>query len=92
MGGEEDKPKATITFTPNKRKNYLSYQIINSGLKTAEIQLQSKVASEVAGTMVDKLKEVPDSLEKTDEGVGQIKDGSVALKIKVFKHLHHGYQ
>ena len=78
-GGEEDKQKATITFTPNKRKNYLSYQIINSGLKTAEMQLQSKVASEVAGTMADKLKEVPDSLEKIEDGVGQIKDGSVAL-------------
>ncbi len=78
-GGEEDKQKATITFTPNKRKNYLSYQIINSGLKTAEMQLQSKVASEVAGIMADKLKEVPDSLEKIEDGVGQIKDGSVAL-------------
>lgn len=78
-GGEEDKQKATISFTPNKRKNYLSYQIINSGLKTAEMQLQSKVASEVAGTMADKLKEVPDSLEKIEDGVGQIKDGSVAL-------------
>lgn len=78
-GREEDKQKATITFTPNKRKNYLSYQIINSGLKTAEMQLQSKVASEVAGTMADKLKEVPDSLEKIEDGVGQIKDGSVAL-------------
>ena len=66
-GGEEEKQKATITFTPNKRKNYLSYQIINSGLKTAETELQSKIASEVAGTMVDKLKGVPDSLDEIDE-------------------------
>lgn len=78
-GGEEDKQKATITFTPNKRKNYLSYQIINSGLKTAEMQLQSKVSAEVADTMAGKLKEVPDSLDKIDGGVGQIKDGSEAL-------------
>ena len=78
-GAEENKQKATITFTPNKRKNYLSYQIINSGLKTAEMQLQAKVSAEVAGTMANKLKEVPDSLEKIDGGVGQIQNGSKAL-------------
>ena len=78
-GGEEDKQKTTIVFTPNKRKNYLSYQIINSALKTAEMQLQSKVASQVADTMANKLKEVPDNLEKISDGVGQIKNGSEAL-------------
>ncbi|MBR3325345.1 MAG: YhgE/Pip domain-containing protein [Clostridia bacterium] len=76
---EEEKQKAVITFTPNKRKNYLSYQIINSGLKTAEMQLQSKVSAEVAGTMSDKLKEVPDSLDKIVDGVDQIYDGSGRL-------------
>ena len=78
-GGEEYKQKATITFTPNKRKNYLSYQIINSALKTTEIKLQGKVAGEVAETMANKLKEVPDSLDKIDGGVGQIKDGANSL-------------
>lgn len=77
--GEEYKQKTTIVFTPNKRKNYLSYQIINSALKTAEIQIQSKVAGEVADTMADKLKEVPDSLDKIDGGIGQIEEGSVSL-------------
>ena len=74
-GKEKDKEKAIISFMPNKRKNYLAYQIINSGLKTAEIKIQSKVASEVVDTMSDKLKEVPDNLDKIDNGVGQIKDG-----------------
>lgn len=78
-GGEENKQKATITFTPNKRKNYLSYQIINSGLKTVEMELQAKVSAEVADTMAGKLKEVPDSLDKINGGVGQIENGSKAL-------------
>lgn len=78
-GGEVDKQKTTIVFTPNKRKNYLAYQIINSALKTVEIQLQSKVAAETADTMANKLKEVPDSLEQINGGVGQIKDGSEKL-------------
>ena len=76
---EENKQKAVITFTPNKRKNYLSYQIINSGLKTAELQLQAKVAAEVADTMAGKLKEVPDSLDEIVDGAGQIEDGANRL-------------
>ena len=78
-GAEKNKQKATLTFAPNKRKNYLSYQIINSGLKTAEMQLQSKVSAEVVGIMANKLQEVPDNLEKITNGVGQIKNGSESL-------------
>lgn len=78
-GGEEYKQKATITYTPNKRKNYLASQIINSALKSTELKLQGKVASEVADTMANKLKEVPESLDKIDDGVGQIKDGANTL-------------
>lgn len=76
---DEQKQKAIITFTPNKRKNYLSYQIINSGLKTAEMQLQSKVSAEVAGTMSEKLGEVPESLDKIQNGVEQVQGGSEKL-------------
>ena len=78
-GAEENKQKAIITFTPNKRKNYLAYQIINSGLKSAEIELQSKVAGETTNSLANKLKEVPDNLDKINNGVGQIKDGSESL-------------
>lgn len=78
-GGEENKNKAVITFTPNKRKNYLAYQIINSGLKSAENELQAKVASETAKTLANKLREVPDSLDEIIEGTGKIQDGSESL-------------
>ena len=78
-GADENKQKAIITYTPNKRKNYLAYQIINSGLKSAEIELQSKVAKETTNTLANKLKEVPEILDRISSGVGQIKDGSESL-------------
>ncbi len=77
--GENKKQKAVITFTPNKRKNYLAYQIINSGLKSAEIELQSKVASMTVGTMSNQLKEIPYTLDSILDGVSQIEDGSESL-------------
>lgn len=78
-GADENKQKAIITYTPNKRKNYLAYQIINSGLKSAEIELQSKVAKETTNTLANKIKEIPENLDKINSGVGQIKDGSESL-------------
>ena len=78
-GAELNKHKAIITYTPNKRKNYLAYQIINSGLKTAELELQSKVAEITAGELSNKLREVPDELGKIIDGTSKIEDGSGAL-------------
>lgn len=78
--GDKEKHKAVITFTPNKRKNYLAYQIINSGLKTAETQLQANVASITVGTMADELRGVPNSLNQIIDGTSQIESGSESLE------------
>ena len=75
----DNKQISTITYSPNKRKNYLSYQILNSALKTIEINLQSKVSKEVTGTLSDSLKDVPKDLHKISDGAEQIDDGAGKL-------------
>lgn len=75
----DNKQISTITYSPNKRKNYLSYQILNSALKTIEINLQSKVSKEVTGTLSDSLKDVPEDLQKISDGAEQIDDGAGKL-------------
>jgi len=75
----DNKQISTITYSPNKRKNYLSSQIINSALKTVEISLQSKVSKEVTATLSDSLKDVPDNLQKISDGAEQIDDGAGKL-------------
>ena len=75
----DNKQISTITYSPNKRKNYLSSQIINSALKTVEINLQSKVSKEVAATLSNGLKDVPDNLQKISDGAEQIDDGAGKL-------------
>lgn len=75
----DNKQISTITYSPNKRKNYLSSQIINSALKTVEINLQSKVSKEVTATLSNSLKDVPDNLQKISDGAEQIDDGAGKL-------------
>ena len=74
-----DKQISTITYSPNQASNYLSSQIINSAVKTMEINLQAKVSSAIAGNLADNLKSVPDSLEKISDASSQLLDGSKSL-------------
>mgnify|MGYP003242415919 CR=1 FL=1 len=74
-----DKQISTITYSPNQASNYLSSQIINSAVKTMEINLQAKVSSSIAGNLSDNLKSVPDSLEKVSDASSQLLDGSKSL-------------
>lgn len=74
-----DKQIATITYSPNQASNYLASQIINSGVKTMELNLKSKINSQITRTLASKLKSVPDSLEEILDGSNQILDGSKSL-------------
>lgn len=75
----EDKQISTIIYTPNKRKNYLASQILNTALKTVEINLQGKVSREVTATLSDNLKEVPSNLEKIADGANKLNNGATDL-------------
>jgi putative membrane protein len=74
-----DKQIATITYSPNQASNYLATQIINSAVKTMEINLQAKVDRTIVETLADKLEAVPDSLQEISDGADEILDGSKSL-------------
>lgn len=75
----DNKRISTITYTPNKRKNYLSSQILNSALKSVELKLESKVSREVTKTLSDSLKDVPDDLKKIADGADKLDEGADSL-------------
>ena len=78
-GATIDKQVAQITYRPNQATNYLATQIINSAVKTIELNLQSKVDREIIANLSDKLNDVPDSLQTISDGAGSILDGSQSL-------------
>lgn len=75
----DNKQISTITYSPNQASNYLSSQIINSAVKTMEINLQGKISSAVTENLANNLKSVPDSLDKISDASGQLLTGSKSL-------------
>ena len=88
-GATTDKQVAQITYRPNQATNYLATQIINSAVKTIELNLQSKVDREIIANLSDKLNEVPDSLQTISDGASSILDGSQSFYDGI-KQLYDG--
>lgn len=76
---EVEKKTAKIIYRPNQATNYLATQIINSAVKTIELNLQSKIDKEIIASLSEKLNEVPESLENISDGANTILEGTESL-------------
>lgn len=74
-----DREKTVITYAPNKKSNYLAYQIINNVVTKTELSLQAKVSEKVVASLKEKLEEVPTKMEEINDGVGEVLDGTNTL-------------
>lgn len=74
-----DRKVTTITYSPNKKSNYLASQIINSAVKTIEKEVRAEVSEKVVATLTDKLNEVPDKMQEISDGAGKLTDGTQTL-------------
>lgn len=84
-----DREKTIITFSPNKKTNYLAYQIINNVVTKTELSLQAKISKEIVASLKDKLQEVPGKMEEINDGVSKIQDGTNTLN-NGLKELNDG--
>ena len=75
----EDKQIATVTYSPNQATNYLATQIVNSAVKTIQLNLQSKVDKEIIAELSGKLNEVPNNLQTISDGADTILNGAESL-------------
>lgn len=75
----ENKQIAQVTYSPNQATNYLATQIVNSAVKTIELNLQSKIDKEIIANLAGKLNEVPDSLQEISDGADTILNGTENL-------------
>lgn len=74
-----DRKITTITYSPNKKSNYLASQIIKSAVNTIEKEIRSEISETVVGTLSDNLNEVPDKMGEISDGAGQIQEGTSKL-------------
>ena len=76
---DSDREKTIITFSPNKKSNYLAYQIINNVVTKTELSLQAKVSEKIVASLKEKLEEVPGKMEDINNGVNDVLDGTTTL-------------
>lgn len=74
-----DRQRTVITYSPNKKSNYLAYQIINNVVAKTELSLQAKVSEKVVASLKEKLEEVPNKMEEINDGVSKIQNGTNTL-------------
>ena len=74
-----DKQTATITFSPNEKKNYLASQILGKAILQIEVSVRESVNKEIVQQLADKLNSVPDQMTKLQDGMAQLDDGSKQL-------------
>ena len=75
-----DKHTATITFSPNEKRNYLAGQILNRAVLEVEESVRGTIASEIVGKLADTIQEVPDQMLKLQDGLKELQEGSEQLE------------
>jgi YhgE/Pip N-terminal domain/YhgE/Pip C-terminal domain len=74
-----DKKAATITYSPNQKRNFLASQILNRAVLEVEETTRSSINKEITQQLADKLKEVPDKMTDLQDGVNKLNDGTQDL-------------
>lgn len=75
----DDKQTATITFSPNEKRNFLASQILSRAILQVEEETRSTVDKELVQKLADNVKSLPDRLTELQDGLGKLSDGSSDL-------------
>ncbi len=79
--GELEKP--VLKFIPNEKKNYINSLITKRGLDTLQTEINSKISSIFASTIIDELGVMKDGLNTASEGLFLLTEGTSELKNKI---------
>ena len=74
-----EKQTATITYSPNEKRNYLASQILSRAVLEIEESTRASVNKELVTELADNIKAVPDQMTELQDGVEKLADGSTKL-------------
>ncbi len=74
-----DKKTATITYSPNEKRNFLASQILSRAVLQIEEETRSNIDKEIVKELADNVKGVPNKLTELQDGLGKLEDGSSKL-------------
>ena len=74
-----DRETTTITYSTNKKSNYLASQIISTMVTNVELELHKETTEKIVDKLVEQLNAVPDDLSKISDATEEIKNGTANL-------------
>ncbi len=77
--GESDKTQGNLTYTVNEKRNYLASQVLSRVTLEFKDKVSKSISEEIVGTLLDQIKDLPNSLKELDNGLKEIKDGAELL-------------
>ncbi len=76
---DSDKLQGNLTYTVNEKSNYLASQVLSRVTLEFKDKVSKSVSEEIVGTLLDQIKDLPNSLKELDNGLKEIKDGAELL-------------
>ena len=74
-----NKLKGIIIYEPNEKRNYLAGQVLNRVILELKDKVSSKITKEVVDEITNQSKGIPQELEKLNDGLTKLYDGSERL-------------
>ncbi len=74
-----DKKVPELNYAVNEKKNFLAAQILNMAIGNLEDRISSGINRDIVVKMADRLRDVPDSMDKISEGFTKLEDGTSVL-------------
>jgi putative membrane protein len=75
-----DKQTATITYSPNEKRNYLASQILSRAVLEIEESVRAKVDKEIVQELADNIKAVPNQMLQLQNGFDKLGEGTLQLQ------------
>ncbi len=76
---DSDKTQGNLLYTVNEKRNYLASQVLSRVTLEFKDKVSKSVSKEIVGTLLDQIKDLPNSLKELDNGLKEIKDGAELL-------------
>lgn len=76
---DSEKTQGNLIYTVNEKGNYLASQVLSRVTLEFKDSISKSVSEEIVGTLLDQIKDLPNSLKELDDGLKEIKSGAELL-------------
>ncbi|MHB8064488.1 MAG: YhgE/Pip family protein [Ruminiclostridium sp.] len=77
--GDSEKSQGTLIYNVNEKRNYLASQVLSRVTLEFKDEISKDISNEIVGTLVDRIKGVPNDLKTLDDGLKKLNSGTTEI-------------